>query len=270
METVPSRALIALLFAASFAAARAQEDPPVKMTPDFALNFPATMMNKHDVTVKYPIMINPITVLKPGMVLRVIYMPPVQDTDPSNLALAHKGNMEESYSRPAGGSDDADKMPPEMAHEIETQRRRVWEVPNNFILAIAQYPTDSMHLIYSTPSKDPGLLGKKDDLHDTSFSFFDGLFIGSPDGRVRVMGVEDGSKADQAGIKAGDAIVSVGGVPVGGDLQRFANAFASIKEQARQNNATSYPMVVQTPGGAEQTVAVAMPPTIKSSLMDGF
>jgi hypothetical protein len=267
---VHARGLTLLFFAALNVTAFAQEDPPIKMTPDFALNFPVTMMNQHDVTVKYPIMINPLTVLSPGTILRVIYVPPVQ-ADSENLVLAHKGNMEESYSRPAGGGDDqGTRMPPEMAHEIETQRRRVWEVPNNFVLAIAQYPTDMMHLIYSTGSKDDGLLGKKEDLHDTSFSFFDGLFVGAPGGKVSVLGVEIGSHAEEAGLKAGDEIIAVGGVPIHGDLHAFASAFASAKTTARENNATTYPMTIRSAGGAERTVAIGMPPTIKSTLMDGF
>jgi hypothetical protein len=262
--------LLLLLFLASIVSIRAQEDEPIKMTPDFALNFPVTMANQHDVTVKYPILINPLTVLAPGTVLRVIYVPPVQ-SDSTDLVLAHKGNMEESYSRPAGGSDDqGSRMPPEMAHEIETQRRRVWEVPNNFVLAIAQYPTDLMHLIYSTGRVSSGLLGKKEDLHDTSFSFFDGLFIGAPNGKVSVLGVENGSKADVAGIKAGDDIVAVGGVPMQGDLHQFATAFSTAKETARENEAASYPVTIRSANGAERTVGIGTPLSIKSSLMDGF
>ena len=271
IRAVNSRSLFLLLFLALVTPATAQNgDGPVQMTPDFAVNFPVTMMNKHDVTVKYPIMINPVTVLTPGMILRVIYMPPAQ-SDSENLALAHKGNMEESYSRDVGTAAEKEQMPHEMAHEIERQRRRVWEVPNNFLMAIAQYPTDTMHLIYSNGfTKDSGLFAKKENLTDTSFSFFDGLFVGMPNGKVTILGVEKGSHADQAGLKAGEEITAVGSVPVAGDLKKFAAAYAAAKKYAKDNDASDYPVTIRNSDGATHTIGVAMPLQIKSNLMDGF
>jgi len=239
-------------------------DGPVKMTPEFCFTFPVTQLNKHDVSVKYPVMINPITVLKPGMVLRVIYVPPTQ-SDSVDLLGAHKGNMEESYSRETANTDaHAASLPPEMAHEIETQRRRVWEVPGNFVLAMAQLPTDVMHLIYSPTGKDRTV-----DLVDTSFSFFDGMFVGSPDGGVQVLAVENGSYANQAGVKAGDEILAVGHTPIGGDLNAFAATFAAVKKSAHDEEQTSFPMTVRS-GGVTRTVVMPLTPTIKNFLNGGL
>jgi hypothetical protein len=235
------------------------------MTPEFCFTFPVTQMNKHDVTVKYPVMINPVTVLKPGMVLRVIYVPPTQ-SDSVDLLGAHKGNMEQSYSRETANTDaHAASLPPEMAHEIETQRRRVWEVPGNFVLAIAQLPTDVMHLIYVPRSSNSD---RTSDLADTSFSFFDGMFVGSPDGGVQVLAVEKGSYAEQAGVKAGDEILAVGRTPIGGDLNAFAATFASVKKAAHDEEQTSFPMTIRA-GGATKTVSMPLTPSIKSFLNGG-
>lgn len=241
---------------------RAQNDP-VKMTPEFALTFPLAQ-NGPNVTVKYPVLINPTTVLKPGMVLRVMYILHSANADGStDLILAHKSNMEESYSRPVSAEDGKGKMPPGMAHEIEGYRRTVWEVANNFILAMAQLPTDQMHLIYSTT-------GQAKDLVDERFSFFDGLLVGQPDGKVTVLAVETDSHADQAGIKAGDEIVSIGGIATENDLEKFAAAFAATKKTAHEDEAQNYPMVVRSPGKDLRTVKVSMPPSLKGGLMQGF
>lgn len=255
-----------LLFLGLAVTARAQDtDGPIKMTPEFCFAFPVALMNQHDVSVKYPVLINPLTVLKPGMVLRVIYVPPVQ-TDSNDLGLAHKGTMEESYSREtANTSAHQAALPPEMAHEIETQRKRVWQVPNNFVLAIAQYPTDTMHLIYSKTGGD-----RTKDLTDTSFSFFDGMFVGSPDGSVRVLGVEKSSYADQAGIKAGDEITAVGSVSMHGDLTQFSTAFAKVKDAAVDNRAGHFDLTVRSGNGASRQVAISLPPSIKSFLNEGL
>jgi predicted metalloprotease with PDZ domain len=172
--------------------------------------------------------------------------------------------MEQAYSRPSSSSSDQPKLPPEVAHEIEGYRRTVWEVSNNFVLAMAQYPTVAMHLIYSPT-------GKNQDLDDERFSFFDGLLVGLPNGKVTVLAVEKESKAEQAGIKAGDEIVSVGGASTQNDLAAFAAAYAAAKKIATENEAQSYPMTLRSEGNAEtRTVNVPMPPKIKSGLMDGF
>ena len=151
-----------------------------------------------------------------------------------------------------------------MAHEIEGYRRTVWGVANNFVLAMAQYPTVSMHLIYSPTGKDQGL-------EDERFSFFDGLFVGLPNGKVTVIAVEKESKAEKAGIKAGDEIVSVGGASTQNDLTAFASAYAAAKNPPRRNETSSYPMTIRSDGDAEaRPVNIPMPPKIKGGLMDGF
>jgi hypothetical protein len=204
-------------------------------------------------------------VLKPGMRLRVLYMLSIDDSSGggSDLALAHKGDMDSSYAR-APGSASSTHLPPELAHEIEGYRRTVWEVSNNFVLAMAQYPTDSMHLIFTPTDKD-------EKLQDERFSFFDGLFVGSPNGKVTVIAVEKESYGEQAGLKAGDEILAVGSVPTHGDLTTFAMAYAKTKEDGMESELTSYPLMVLSPGAsAPRQVNVPLPPTIKGGLMDGF
>jgi len=258
------RLILPLIFLGIFAPLRGQ-DMPIRMKPEFPLVFPLAQ-NGSDVTVKFPIIINPTTIIKPGMVLRVMYILTTRNESSSDLVLAHKGNMEQAYSResPSAGTGNQSKLPPEVAHEIEGYRRTVWQVSNNFILAMAQYPTDIMHLIYSPT-------GKNQDLDDERFNFFDGLFVGLPNGKVTVLAVEKESKSDEAGIKAGDEILSVGGISTQNDLAAFASAYASAKKVAKDNEVSSYPVTIRSEGSAEtRTVNIGMPPKIKSSLMEGF
>jgi hypothetical protein len=258
LQVVLPRFWLPLVLLAGLAPLRAQ-DEPVHMRPEFPLIFPLAQ-NGRDVSVRFPVLINPSTVLKPGMVLRVVYILSVDNDGSSDLVLAHQGTMEEAYSRPPAGSADQPKLPPEVAHELEGYRRTVWEVAENFVMAMAQYPTDTMHLIYS-PS------GKTRDLADERFSFFDGMFIGLPNGRVTVLAVEKESKAESAGIKAGDEIVSVGGMAIPHDLSTFAAAYAECRRIAKENDVESYPMNIRPGGsGAIQTINIAMPPRIKASL----
>jgi hypothetical protein len=258
------RLCLFLLLLAVTAPLRGQGEP-IHMRPEFPLIFPLAQSGQN-VTVKFPVMVNPATVLKPGMVLRVMYILTSANADgSSDLVLAHKGTMDQAYSRPtSGGDSDQPNLPPEVAHEIEGYRRTVWQVTNNFVLAMAQYPTDSMHLIFSTT-------GKNQDLDDERFSFFDGLLVGLPSGKVTVLAVEKESKAAEAGIKAGDEILSVGGIPTQDDLSTFASAYSSAKKAATDNEVSSYPMTIRPGGtGDAHQVSIPMPPKIKSGLMDGF
>jgi PDZ domain len=255
-----------LLFLLILTAPLHAQDEPVHMRPEFPLIFPLTQIGKDgkDVSVKYPVMINPGAVIKPGMRLRVLYILSQDSTSGSaDLAVAHSGTMEQAYARNAFGANGSDAgLPPGVLHEIEGYRRTVWEVSNNFVLAMAQYPTDAMHLIYTPTDKDQNL-------HDERFSFFDGLFVGMPNGKVAVIAVEKESKADKAGVKAGDEIVSVGGIPTRDDLATFASAYASAKKTAKENEVDSYPMTLLSDGG-EKTVNIPLPPRIQNGLMNDF
>jgi hypothetical protein len=250
-----------ILIVLAFIAPLRAQDEPVHMRPEFPLIFPLAQ-NGRDVTVQYPVLISPTTLLKPGMVLRVIYQLTYDGDGASDLVLAHKGDADEAYARAAPGAEN--KIPPELAHEIEGYRREKWEVSNNFVLAMAQYPTDSMHLIYSPT-------GKNQDLEDARFSFFDGLFVGLPNGKVTVLAVEKESKAEAAGLKAGDEIISIGGNSTQNNLNTFAAAYSSAKAVATENEVASYPMTIRPAGKSDaEQISIPMPPKITGGLMDGF
>jgi hypothetical protein len=56
-----------------------------------------------------------------------------------------------------------------------------------------------------------------------------------------------------------------------GDLNQFAMAYSTAKKNATDNEATTYPMTIRSSGAsAPRVVAVPMPLTLKSGLMDGF
>jgi hypothetical protein len=212
-------------------------------------------------------MISPTAIMKPGMVWRTLYILTNDSEGSSDLALAHHGNMEQAFSRSTTSSDsDQRKLPPEIAHELEGYRRTVWPVIVNFQLAMAQLPTYRLHLIYSIVHPD-----KTRELIDERFSFSDGLFIGLPDGKVTVLAVEKDSKADGAGIKAGDQIVAVGGMAVPGDLSAYSSLYSAAKKAAKDNEASTFPITLRSAGASEtHTVNIAMPLRIKSSLMEGI
>ncbi|HEX4140342.1 MAG TPA: hypothetical protein VHY09_08345 [Candidatus Methylacidiphilales bacterium] len=258
------RLSLLLLLAAVLAPLRGQDGEPVHMRPEFPLIFPLTNVGR-EVTVKYPVLMNQSTVLKPGMQLRVLYR--LENQQSTDLAMVHAGTLEQSYARDpsasAGSSENPGAMSSQLAHEIEGYRRTVWEVPNNFILTWAQLPTESLHLIYSPTNKDSNL-------KDEKFIFFDGLFVGSPSGKVTVIAVERDSVAEKAGMKAGDTILAVGRYSTKDDLLTFAGDYAAAKEDAKTNEASTYTMSLVGADGKSRTANLAMPMRLKGGLMDGF
>ena len=193
LEIVFLRLAVPVFLVLLFLAPLRAQDEPVHMTPEFALTFPLAK-NGDDVTVKYPVLINPATVIKPGWSCAPSIFSTTALTAPPISPWPTKATRKRPTRAQTLNADQQFRMPPELAHELEGYRRTVWNVPNNFVLAMAQYPTDVMHLIY-TPRSD------NRDLHDERFSFFDGLFVGLPNGRITVLAVEKESKAEQAGIK---------------------------------------------------------------------
>jgi hypothetical protein len=254
-----------LLLAAAFTPLRAQEDQPIRMRPELPLIFPLTN-NGREVTVKYPVMINETTVVKPGMQLRILYRLTNGSRDSTDLGIAHSGSLEQSFSRDSNASTsspDNPAIPSQLAHEIEGYRRTVWEVPNNFILTLAQFPITSLHLIFSPTASD-------NNLKDQMFHFYDGLFVGSPSGKVTVIAVEKESVAQQAGMKAGDTILAVGRYSTKDDLLTFAIDYAAAKDDAKTNETASYTMSLIGADGKARTANLAMPMRLHSGLMDGF
>ena len=257
-----------LLLTVALVPLRGQETEPVHMRPEFPLVFPLTN-NGLEVTLKYPVMINETTVIKPGMQLRIIYVLNNGAAGGTDLAFAHAGTLEQSYARDpastgAGGVGDSPGTGSSLLmHQIEGYRRTVWQVPNNFILAMAQYPTEQMHLIYSPTDKDSNL-------KDEMFHFFDGLFLGSPDGKVTVVAVEKESVASKAGMKAGDTIVAVGAYPTHDDLLTFSTGYGAAKRDAKESGAPAYTLTLRNADGTTRTANLAMPLRLNGGLMDGF
>jgi C-terminal processing protease CtpA/Prc len=86
-----------------------------------------------------------------------------------------------------------------------------------------------------------------------------------------VIAVEKESKADAAGIKAGDEILAVGGISTQNDLSIFASAYSTAKKTATDNEAATYTMTIRPQGkGDTQIVNIPLPPKLSGGLMNDF
>jgi C-terminal processing protease CtpA/Prc len=227
------------------------QQPQDPMTPSLALSFPLQQA-KDFVTVKYPVLMNPNQngIIRPGTQLITIF----QITAPTsfNQTVVQHGNAEAAYSRDTRSSQEKAEMPEDVAQGINHAITSPWLVTNNFVLALAQFPPDQALII---TKKMTGTISRTE---NHSFSFFDGLFLGAPGGKVTIISVENVSPAGDAGLKAGDIITSVGGLPVP-SLETFVASYSKTKEDASTRHKPNY-IVSILRDGAPLDIKVAMPP----------
>ncbi|HEY6147840.1 MAG TPA: S41 family peptidase, partial [Thermoanaerobaculia bacterium] len=81
-----------------------------------------------------------------------------------------------------------------------------------------------------------------------------GLRIGRDGGACAVKGILPGGSAERAGIRLGDAVVSIGRRPCGAQKMSFRDLFLSLEGQPRG----SVEVVWRTPGGATRTAALPL------------
>ncbi len=233
-----------------FAAAQQALDP---MTPDLALSFPLTT-SPDGVTVKYPVLMNAFSngVVEPGTILISIYQPLHPNNAPADFGLIQHADAQKAYSRDTRTGDEQATVSREDAQQISTAKRNPWMVTNNFILAMEQISVEEMHLICR---KQAGVHVR---YWEETFQFFDGMFIGLPNGKITVLSVVNSSPAASGGIVAGDQITAVGGTPVS-TLQDFVKAFDATKTDAEDYKKPNYSLKIVSQGTAKD-VAVPMPP----------
>jgi membrane-associated protease RseP (regulator of RpoE activity) len=248
MKSVPRVLLWIFLVSGVLAMPGFSQDLPPQMSPPLALAFPFQTV-KGGVTVKYPVLLNPqpAGVVKPGTVLISIYCLEPKNGTPTDLDLVRHAEIENAYSRPVQSSSPTN-LSHEEVEQINHAKNGQWTVPNNFILAMAQYSPELMHMICKNAS---------DHYLDETFRFCDGMFLGLPGAHVAIISVQPDAIAAQAGLKAGDQIVAINGTPVT-SLEGFSRAFASAKQDATDRHKDFYMVSVLSDHGQKE-VKVTMP-----------
>ena len=241
--------------------------------------------------VKYPVLLNDHTVLRPQAVLRFIYL------DPNAGARGHTGGgggLDDSgggyHSRvgPAGslssggetgsamrgggatggwgnadGNDvagiyDGEKKDDAKQRKSELQTE-VWIQKDLFTDALDHASELGTVVVYSVPPENKPLTAALD--------LPEGMLLAEVGGHVRVLGLEENSRAYAGGIRPGDEIRSFDGAGPINTLGDFTREFSETKRQAKLSGNSTYAMEVWQPeAGQIVSIQIAAPPTIPTFL----
>jgi hypothetical protein len=263
-------------------AARAQ-DAQLTLSPPLSQAFPL-LAQPDGVRVSCPILLNDHTVLEPNAVLRFIYINSTMGTKgPGNndgtedMNRSHGGGgggkshggsgLQQADDSAAGGwgdnAGDTDKGlfdGPERK-EAKTDKKElqneVWKQKDLFVEALDHAAELGTTVVYSVPPKVRP---------DTAtIDLPEGMLLGAVDGHVRVLGLEEESRAYRGGIRPGDEIRSVsGGAPLA-TLQDFMQAYKESKRQTKLTGNPSYEIQVWRPSESQMvSIQMAAPPSIPS------
>jgi len=126
-----------------------------------------------------------------------------------------------------------------------------------FTEALNHASQEGTMLVYNLPSKSQPLAAQ--------FDLPEGMFLAQVGDHVRVLGVNQESRAYSGGMRAGDEIRSFnGGAPVT-TLEDFVRDYIATKHQAKVSGQTSYSVEVWRPSeGQVLAIPIATPPSIPS------
>ena len=259
---------------------RAQEEPLV-LDPPLRTAFPLAV-SSGAVRVEYPVLLNDHTILRPGAVLRFIYLDPTsawhgrgggegssdgfhshigpggaltqnrddKPSDPGRSGAWGNNNGDET----AGIFDDTGRRDDAKQRKSELQNE-VWTQPDLFRDALDHATEVGTTIVYHLPPQNKPLTA--------SLDLPDGMLLAEENGRVCVLGLSDHSRAFSGGMRAGDAIRSLnGGAPIR-TLEDFIREYAATKRQAKITGTATYAMEIEREG-QPVSVEIAAPPTIPS------
>jgi len=265
--TCAGAALIAVL--ALVAPARGQEEKLV-LTPPLGQIFP--LETKPDgVRLKFPVLLNERTILRPDVVLRFLYIDPNTglhargENDGGGPAPFHHHSDGVLESNPHGPQIDRDAFPPGddsapsrgATGEASTEK---WNQAGPYRDALDQAAVVGTTVVYSIPGK------KKP--QSTSIDLPDGMLLAEVGNHVQVLAMTADSTAFQGGVRPGDEIRSFQGKLPVASLKDFLQTYFTVKESARKTD-QPYSMEVWRPGESRQlTIQIGAPPNL-NPLLEG-
>ncbi len=212
-----------------------------------------------NVIIPYPILIGD-RIVPAQSIARVLYVLP-QRGDPEVMKETSKARQESAYSRPR------EKMTREIPPEILAARRIAtethWTSAQLFRLKLTNQNTPDLRMVYQIPGET--------DFHEVVLSLIHGLFLGQKEGKVMVLAVEKRSTAFHSGFVAGDEILKINEVEIGGDLKKYWETYYAAKTTAERSPKRE--IIFSIKSGKEgvpvaRTIRVA--PSLKGNALDLF
>ncbi len=200
-----------------------------------------------------PVLASHHDIIPAGAHLHTVYISPAEhEPDANILSLLQKDSRREAaYTRKPQHVDKKSPAQHQYEKSLEAMRRQRWQKIQLFQLAFANLAHKTMRITY-TPAGDRKPSESVLDLPN-------GLLLAEKAGSVVILAVEVGSRAEQAGVKAGEIIRSLNGVPIG-SLSAFSKAWSG------QSKSNQFSLLKS--GGTVHSVTLHSPVSLNTSVFD--
>ena len=208
------------------------------------------------VVVAEDILINPRVILKAGTPLRAVYLPPDAE-DPDVRKLQRKKEMNDTFSRTMWKPVDTGPTPKQQA-AYDRMMNTIWDEPMQFQAAFARLQRSRSKLVFEDS-------GGKVELEPVEL--VEGMLIARAGETLRILCVEEDSKAERAGLQAGNELITVNGQTLGGDLALFQKLYQEVKNGSGTSaSGRRIELTFRDASGQTHTAALSMPISLQTDL----
>ncbi len=223
-----------------------------ELQPSLGIAFPLDIANGK-VICGEDVLLNRSTYLPEGTILLTAFIPPKPDDKDVKRKNA-KVDLEKTYSRkkPDVTNSDDNAMERAMLSVARERALRIqWDDPDIFRGWFHKQPADDYYLVYQMDSESEPRYAQVE--------FLDGMFLVAREGRATIAGILPGSRAAEGGLKAGDQIVSLNGMPFNQHLREFFKFYLLLERQLGKEGKALNIRVVDSGSGEERQVTLAAP-----------
>lgn len=199
------------------------------------------------------ILINPRFILKSGMKLRAVYIAP-DVRDPDVRKMQRKKEMNDTYARTMWKPADTGPTPKQQA-ALDRVMNTIWNEPAQFQAAFARLQRTQSKLVLEGNGTGVGQIQLE------PIELMEGILVARENGALRVLCIEEGSKAERAGLKASQELTALNGQPLSGDLALLQKLYLEAKSKGGRLEFTA-----RTQAGETRTATITMPRSLNSDL----
>jgi hypothetical protein len=171
------------------------------------------------------VLLNRNTFLPKGTALLTAFIPPKPEDKDVKRKNA-KVDLEKTFSRKKPDVTNSEDNALERAMLSVARERALriqWNDPDIFRGWFHKQPAENYYIVYR--------MGEESEPRYAKVEFLDGMFLIAREDRVTVAGVIPGSRSAEAGLKAGDQILSLNGTPFDQHVREFFKVYLLMNRE---------------------------------------
>lgn len=183
------------------------------------------------VILSHDVIINNHTIAKAGAKFRVIFqMPDPEDKDVRAREQRKKMDLRQNFSRKTSYIEKEsayETMTPLQQATIDRAYETTWSDPLMFLAALHKLPIDKIRLVFTNPETNQ--------VRVEPIDLRDGMFLGLTDKGVKIMAIEQESRAARGGASVNKIITKINEIDIERDLKAFLNVYKEEREKCQRS-----------------------------------